>query len=406
MNLILMYSNLIGGKNNRAAFFTLMKSLFKIILLLLFSCKVDSRDDKSEIFRVLGYKFGDDFVLGIDDETNIFNYLSVPVNLGNESKLFFFSEISNTLNIYDVANGTLDKKLKYPIQGPNSIFGIGFNSGFVIANYDSIIYYSRLMERVYISNSEGDIYKSLNLSNDSNSFGSIDLTSPMAYRDKSIYLQSLPKISAYSSSDSIKVLNEISKINLETGLVTKLQIQSPAIYFSGNFSYQLKMLDFVYNPKIDKFIFSYPLSDSLYVVDFEGYSKAYLAKSNLVSDFIETDFQNKIVSKSKLTNYYFWINDSYGKLIYDPINDIYLREARKGITEENFLARKLKTKKEVLILNNKFKKIGTIPHNGGDFIYYFFKKNRIYWNKDLVEFNLEASQEDSIFFDSIEIEFN
>jgi hypothetical protein len=383
-----------------------MKNIFKIILLLLFSCKIGSREDESKNSSSLSYKFENDFVLGIDDETNIFNYLSVPINFENENKLLFFSEISNSLNFYQVSNGKLEKKLKYPIQGPNSLFGIGFNSGFAIVNYDSIIYYSRLMEKVYISNSEGDIYKSLNLSNDTNSFGSIDLTSPMAYRKKSIYLQNLPKISAYSSSDSIKVLNEISEINLETGLVTKHEIQSPSIYFSGNFSYQLKMLEFVYNPKIDKFIISYPLSDSLYVVDFKGYSKAYLAKSSLVTDFIETDSQNKIVPKSKLTNYYFWRNDSYGKLIYDPINDIYLREARKGITEQNFLARKLKTQKEILILNNKFEKIGSIPHNGGDFIYYFFLKNRIYWNKDLVEFNLEAGQEDSIFFDSIEIAFN
>ncbi|MFN4000041.1 hypothetical protein [Algoriphagus sp.] len=388
-----------------AAFITIMKKIFKIILLLLFSCNVDSIKDESKSPKSLSYKFEKDYAIGIDDETNIFNYLSAPINLGNEQKLSFFSEISNSLNIYDISNGTLEKKVKYPIQGPNSIFGIGFNSGLIFVNIDSIIYYSRLMERIYISNSNGDIYKSLNLTNTKNSFGSIDISSPMVYLDKSIYLQTLPKIPIYSTSDSILVLNRISKINLETAVVTEHEIESPAIYSSGNFSYQLKMLDFVYNPTIDKFIFSYPLSDSLYVVDFKGYSKSYVAKSDLVNNFIESDPQNKIVPKSKLTNYYFWRSDSYGKLIYDPINDIYLREARKGITEQNFLDRKLKTEKEILILNNKFEHIGTIPHNGGDFFYYFFGKNRIFWNKDLVEFNLNSRQEDSLFFDVVLIEF-
>jgi len=74
--------------------------------------------------------------------------------------------------------------------------------------------------------------------------------------------------------------NKIAKIDLSDGSVKEFEIDYPEVYSDKNISQQLKMMSIIYNDKIDKFVISYPLSDDLYVTDFNQESSAILHPVN------------------------------------------------------------------------------------------------------------------------------
>lgn len=109
------------------------------------------------------------------------------------------------------------------------------------------------------------------------------------------------------------------------------------------------------------------------------------------------------MEQSALSNFYFWMNSSYEKILYDIENDIYIREVRAGLSEQDYLNRKFKSKRELILLNSDFQEIDRIPYESAEMYYSFFRKGSFFWNKNIQEFNLEAGIEDTLFFNSIDL---
>lgn len=345
-------------------------------------------------------EFDGDFTLPLDSETPIFNSFSQPAMINDSLKLIWFNLENYSLDVFDLASQQLEKKIYYEKSGPNALGGINYGSGINFVNVDTIVFYSRDLKRIYLSNLAGKVYKKVDLSDFIDGLGSVSLSSPIAYRKGSLFLQVLPNIPIEADVTYSVNYNKVAKVDLKSGKIKEYEIPYPSIYSEKNVSQQLKMIDLVYNSKIDKFVISFPLGGSIYVTDFETGVKSHPAKSDFDSRLTGIDVRPSTIEPSRVANYNYWVNSSYERLLYDSFNGIYLREARKGISEDDFQERKFSSKREFVILNEDFQKIGSIDYVSSSLYYYFFADGKVYWNKDLQKFNLENGVEDSIFFHS------
>lgn len=335
----------------------------------------------------------------LDSQTSIFNFLSQPAVINSENKFLMFSTIQNALLIYDSENKNLEKKISYSREGPNSLTGLDVSAGLKFVNADTILFYSKTQRQIYLSNISGEVYSKIKLSKYPVGFGSTDLYSPIEYRKGKVYLQILPSTVGRNRQDYENNYNQIAEIDLTTGDYKALKIKYPKEYNGKNVSLQLKMLDILYNKKEDEFIISYPLSHSIYVTNFQDKGRFYDASSALVETHMEYDKDAKSVPPSQLPNYFFWLSDAYGRIMFDEKSEIYFREARTSITEDDYLNRNLKPQKEIIVLNKKFQVINRLPHSGAWLMYHFFNKDVIFWNKEFDKYNTSRGNEDTLYFD-------
>ncbi|SDC88900.1 protein of unknown function [Algoriphagus faecimaris] len=381
--------------------------LFGISLVFMFSCtngkankSLDLKDRTNNTSEI-----NEEYSLPLDAETPLWNYFSQPIILKSKPKLLWFNPTRYSIDYFDVRTQTLERKVILEQNGPNALPGIGMNSGIKYINEDTVIVFKGRLNRFSLMKASGEIYKHVNLKDYPYGFGSIDLKTSIAYRKGSIYMQQLPRYPEFLPKDFNPKYNKIAKINLSDGSVEEFEINYPAVYSDKKVPQQLKMIRLVYNEKIDKFIISYPLEEELYITDFKSKVDRHPTPSDLISESIPIDPKNESIDPSSIQSFYYWHNDAYENLIYDPQNDVYLREVRKGISEKEFIDRKFTSKREFIVLDKNFKQMGTFEFFSSGLNYYFFDGNRFFWEKDLQKFNLEDGVEDSIFFQSKVLDF-
>jgi len=102
---------------------------------------------------------GQAFNLILDDITPVFNYHSQPVVIDDKRKIMWYNQRNNSLDFYDLTTKEIDKSLKFEINGPNSLPGMGLGAGVNYVNSDTIILFSGQINLIYLSNLSGKIYK-------------------------------------------------------------------------------------------------------------------------------------------------------------------------------------------------------------------------------------------------------
>lgn len=387
-------------------FFSLLKgSIFAITICLAISCTTGTANKNSKESEKTKVSSNKEFTLPLDSETPIWNYFSQTATINGKQKLIWFNPTRYSIDYFDIESQSLDRSTVLELNGPNAIPGVGMNSGIKYVNEDTVIIYSGPLKRFTLTNASGKIYKKINLKDYNYGLGSTDFKSAICYRKGSVYMQRLPKYPKNLPENYNPPYNKIAKVDLSDGTVEEFEIPYPDIYSNIEIPQQLKMMNFIYNQDIDKFIISYPLSDQLYVTDFHNKTVTYTAKSNILSTTVPVDFENNIVPSTSLQSFYYWRNDSYEALIYDSTNKVYLREARKGISEEDFMNRKFSSKREIIILDKNFKQIDKIEYTSSGLNYYFFYDDKFYWEKDLQKYNLQDGVEDYIYFQNKALAF-
>ncbi|MHA7129713.1 hypothetical protein [Algoriphagus namhaensis] len=343
------------------------------------------------------------FHLLIDENTSLFNFLNAQAIPSEDSKYLIFNENLNSIDQYSLHSGQMDKRVIFPKEGPNSLPLMQIPYGFHYVNSDTLIFFSGLLETLYLANLEGEIYKELELSGNAVGFGSVGPRSAIAYKDGKVYMQTLPRIPINIPQNYQAPPSGIAKINLVTGDYEELQLPYPKEYENKNIAQQLKMIDLVYNTKSERFIINFPLAHELLITDFKSTFDWIPVKSTLVNKVLETDRSNAIVEASKLNNMYYWMNSGYEKIIYDPANDMYIREARSGISDEAYLNRKLTSQRELLVLNSNFDVIKKEKYESAEMFYHFFLDDSFYWNKDINTYNIDTGVEDTLYFHQVKV---
>ena len=344
----------------------------------------------------------DTYSLPVDPIADLYSYMVQPISENDEEKLAMFSYNENAMLIYDLEEQEIERKIKYDHQGPNALNNMKIYGGLSYINTDSIIYFDSQLDLAYLSDDKGNIYKRLTVDGGNVGFGSMGIGQSLAYRKGHLYVQSWPvRIGANEMKNADDYPNHFGKISLKDGSVERLLFDFPPEYKDKDYSQMLKSANIIYNQKIDKFIINFPSSHSIYVTNFNGYTKAYKAESSIVNNTEEKSTHKAKVGASSLDSFATWLSDQYEKLIFDPKSGYYFRIARKGITERAYNARDFATEKEVIVLDENFNHVKTLKHHGGSLLYYFFKGDQIFWNKDMLIHNVEAGNEDVIYFDQV-----
>ncbi|MHA7129037.1 DUF4221 family protein [Algoriphagus namhaensis] len=374
-----------------------------ILAIVLFTAAACSNQEDSSIITediptLKGWDL--EYKLPIDEETLLTSSLNYPINEEGNPKILTFNYLTNSLKIYDLKSKTVERTVNFPKEGPNSIQGMGIFSGLKFVNEDTIVFVSPSYKGIYLANLSGQVYKFFDFQDFQYGLGSIALSSPVEYRKGNIYLQALP----LSRIDSRQSAPKLIKVNAGNGNVEFLDFNFPDME-EKNYSPKLEMLDIVYHESSDKFLISFPFSDSVYVTNFEEKVNIVIFKSDLVTSMVELDMEDQTVPKEQRISYYEWISDAYGKIYWDPLNDLFIREARSKISSDDFIERKLYPKKEFLIYDSNFLLKSKVEHDGSGVYYHFFDQDKFFINKNIKKFNLNSGIEDTVYFQGIEYNF-
>lgn len=343
------------------------------------------------------------FSLVIDENTSLFNFLSSQAYLSEEPKFLIFNGNLNSMDQYNLYSGKIEKRIPYPKDGPNSIPVMQIPFGFHFVNSDTLVLFSGILEKLYLANLEGEIYRELELSGRSVGFGSVGPVTPMAYKAGKIYIQTLPHIPIEKPTNYLTNFPGIAEIDLSSGEYQELPLSYPKEYENKEIAQQLKMVDLVYNQNIDRFIISFPLSEKLLITNFKDQEEWISIDNELIEEPIEINKSNKIVEPSRLNNLYYWMNSSYENLIYDSKLNIYIREARSGISEDAYINRNLTSERKLLILDSNFQLLKKVNFSGAEMFYHFFLEDTFFWNKDIQMYNIQRGIEDTLYFNQTKI---
>jgi hypothetical protein len=270
-------------------------------------------------------------------------------------------------------------------------------------NSDTILFFSSSLQKLYLANLQGEVYSNYTLRNDSIGFGSVDSRSVLSYNKGSVYIQSLPIIVGRDKSEWSHRKLTISEYKLNSYELIQHPLAFANLYLEHDFSQRLEVIDFVYASKLNKFIVSLPLEESIYITDFNNSTEKIKTKSNFVQKVNKINLNFKEVLENSLSSYFFWTSDSFGKLLYDSEKNYIYRVARLAISHEQFMAKDFYAKQEVLVINNSKELIGSIPHSGTSFVYHFFNEKGVSWNSSFKDFNISKNNEDTLYFENYEI---
>lgn len=341
--------------------------------------------------------------LPLDSTTSQFNYLNQAIELNGYSKYLIFNGLTSELLQYDIEREILEKSVKFETQGPYSLQGLDHGSGMHYVNRDTIFFFSSSLQTLFVADLKGHVYSEFSLINDSIAFGSFESRSIMDYKDGSLYLQSFRMNLGRDEAELSKRKLTISEYVLNSQKLIQHPLPFADFYSRNNFSQRLEVIDFIYAPKIDRFIVSLPLDQALYFTDLYNDVESVITPSNLVKSASQINLNNNEIPLNSFVSYYYWTSDSFGRLFYDRNKNYIYRIAKSKITHDQFLSKDFYAKQEVLVLNDKRELLGSIPHSGASFIYHFFNERGVAWNSSFKEFNGTKTSEDRLHFEHYEI---
>jgi hypothetical protein len=340
------------------------------------------------------------YKLPVDATADLYNYISDNFEEDGIDKMAVFNTNSNELLIYNLLDRSIEKKVKYDNQGPNALLVRTLLSGMKYINKDSIFYFDVQLQQGVLSDDRGNIYKRFSTDAGFYGIGSLGMTKSMAYRKEHMYMISWPvTVVAKTQKDIEDLPIVVAKLSLADGSVEKLDLDVPESKSRADISQDLQDFTIIYNSITDRFVINFPVSKFLIETDFNGFMKKHQVESDLVQDFALMDKYKNQVGPSMLISYCSWLSDKYSKLFYDKSTGFYFRVARKGISEADFSNQEFNSRVEVLVLDEDFNLIKKLSHHGGSLLYLFVMGSYVYWNSDFIKYNVEAGNEDELFFD-------
>ena len=344
-----------------------------------------------------------DYILPVDPTSDLISLMTTQGTGADINKWAFFNKNDNALVVYDLTSRTIDKRLRSEKEGPNRLVNMYIYGAMSWVNSDTIVFFDTQVNRYYLSNMQGQIYKRGSIEGGTSGFGSLTPIKSMAYRKGRIYMQSWPvRIGPDMAENPDEVPNKIVEINLSDNTHNEVVLDFPEIYKRADYGQDLKDIDIFYHKQIEKFIINFPLSSSLYVTDLKGNTKAYSSQSDLVKKAVGMETLEDKTDENTWSDMSRWLSDHYEDMIYDEQSGYTIRIARKGISERAYLNRDFETKREALVFDQDFKLVQSFELNN-NILYWFFKDGYFYYNKSITKYNFETGNENELFFTRIKL---
>ncbi len=317
-------------------------------------------------------KKAEELTLPLDDETSYEFPLCTYLKEDGQEYLYTTNVFTNGIDIYNLGEQRLVKRLRFPTNGPNSIRQI---QNFTVINSDSIYVYTQAnVFQTILVNGEGEVINSNIFEKpDKISFEAIinhgsGNTSPTFLHKKQLCFVQYPLIKL---ADPANINDEFECelcYDLETGKGNKMRIHFPKSYQNkiwGAFNFMMSRT----KGHDDNVVYSWPAKDEIMVTNFKNEGKWIKAKVD--NDYGKTPqpFYKEPEGDEDLEVVVF--NYTYHRMHYDAYRNVYYRLALAPMDE-------LKVKDYtalsycpiiVIILNENFEKIGEthLPKNIYDF---------------------------------------
>jgi Domain of unknown function (DUF4221) len=343
-----------------------MKLLFKVRNLLLhlfvfasFVFGISSCASKEEQSTVQSQQATYDYGLTPTDTiTIILDTLTSPFPssvsyVEGDNALYFLNAATYQLNAYNLATGSLAKKITFAKDGPD-----GITKG-IAGSYNQVadsIFLTNGFE-IYLFNAANRLLRKYRIvdKNLSYSFQVFFNT-----KDAPVLIGDTLFCVAYPDLHSLDLKQfehraSVFALNLKTGEGQCVSFY-PAKYLTGLFGNNYTFTSLVPgNNQQKKLVFAYPADEFLHTAD---KSHKFLSKSKFF-DTIEPAARMEDTQESHTA--FFVTSPSYGPIYFDKYQQVYYRIAELPRTPEEFAEKKWWKKKSIIILDRELTIIGEVP---------------------------------------------
>lgn len=286
--------------------------------------------------------------------------------VSKKSYLGFLSPITRNIIVYDYDTRNVVKKIPLYSKGKNNSGPIVNPSMFKLMGIDTVLYFN--FDHLFVLGSDGIKHKSIPFA--PNSKRTQPKPNPGTYAPIVSAKNKAYLLCGYNSwAENQTELHDLLKVDLLKGTKQELLNRSP-VYSQSYWGYNenLYALYGVYNKNTDQIVLSYPADPFLYSYKLSSgkIKKEAFAGSKFFRElkpYLEdTDDRKTKPSEEdmKASAEHEIINPSYFALLYDEVNNIYIRVAYLPRTKQEYnnpLTR-YKFRCTFILLDENFKKIG------------------------------------------------
>ncbi len=341
------------------------KQTYLIVLLILiffYSCSTKENDRTqqpqkavSDVELVASKEVS--FVLNNEAslKTSFIQAISVE---GKDSMLMYLNDQKPAIYFYDLADQSLVKELSLEKEGPNAV---GTPNGLYFHNMDSIYVISSSYYKVTLVNSRGEALKSYRLINGSKPNESTGMLRPFTIAppyviDEKMYFNVAPDRDVYDESYFDGKVNLVLDLNSEE---FNYYNHFPREFQEGVWGVAAVNFSSAYNHSSNKVVYSFSISDSLYVQKTGTSSlKSYVAKTHKLDSK-----QEPMANPDNQHDLQYALNATYyDGIIFDSYRNVYYRFVRQPLELEKNVKHNFydfhRKPISVIILDSDFKKIG------------------------------------------------
>ncbi len=327
---------------------------------------------KNSFTETMQLEAGKEFILHLDSVTAPSGVCLQYVN-GTDSMpgnfLAQYNPENRDINIYDFSQGTLLKKIAFPLEGPSSLPKV---DGFHFISPDSLILYNYPTKSFTITDLKKNTRLRLYPLNSFKTYFAdssailpadpvVSTNQPVCYLNQQLYTSG--HILYIGPGMDKKTLSSVCRIDLKDSMATNLCVSEKYFKHKMWCGEHYNIFQTI-NKEKQTLVFSLPMSDSLFTLDIKtGKISSHYAGSR---HFTETDilpFRNDLTGNNipgQLADLqFFFDHPSYCMVTYDPYRKVYYRMAIKPSGATSRAGLQLATS-IVIILNEKFEKTGEI----------------------------------------------
>ncbi|MFY0593330.1 DUF4221 family protein [Roseivirga sp.] len=303
------------------------------------------------------------------------------------------NSIKQEINLYNINRKELAFTIPLSFEGPNGIGNLeGFNSGYFIHNLDSIFILNRTRRQLFLVNGESELINSFDSFRDTSLPSAVIAPfAPMLLHDNEAILLNIQNGMKYGGRNKSYRSDYAMKVGLENRDYNYF-LSYPDVFTKGTWGFDLHRISWAFDKESERIAVSYPLDHNIYLIDFDGnLIESIPARSEVIID-AESISKSQLKSKTGASEYYF-SQGKYGKIHYDPIRKIYLRDCIPGLSLDKQKAGVTKLDRRLVILDKDMKKTGEVKTSSDMRLNLFFGREGIHQhvptaNEDMLKFEL------------------
>ncbi len=303
------------------------------------------------------------------------------------------NQIKQEINFYDIKRQELAFKIPLIVEGPNGIGNLdGFNSGYYVHNLDSIFVLNRNRKELFLINRQSKLINSFD------SFRARDAPSaviapfaPMIVHNNEALLMNFQNGMKHETRNKSYRSDYAMKVGLDNRDYEYF-LSYPDIFTTGAWGFDLHRISWAFDLEAERIVVNYPLDESLYILDFDGNILENAPARSEVITKAKSISKKQTSSKNGRAEYYY-SQGKYGKIHFDPIRRIFIRDCLPGLSLEKQRAGITKIDRRLVILDENLQKTSEVPVSSETSLILFFARDGIHKyapssNEDVLKFEL------------------